>query len=135
MPKMTTEATPLIQTVRVGPCPRRYPHQSCRRFFTIAASSLLLAAFFIFSFHLLAPEPHHHPHSHKDHFYALAALNRGSNIDHAHLQAILRDTPSADHAIEWSRYYTSGPHLAGNNFSQASPILLHLPPSPVPHPG
>ena len=30
------------------------------------------------------------------------------------------DTPQADKAAEWSKYYTSGPHLAGRNFSQAA---------------
>ena len=29
------------------------------------------------------------------------------------------DTPEAERAEEWSRYYTAGPHLAGKNLSQA----------------
>jgi len=29
------------------------------------------------------------------------------------------ETPSAERAREWSRYYTAGPHLAGKNLSQA----------------
>jgi N-acetylated-alpha-linked acidic dipeptidase len=32
---------------------------------------------------------------------------------------ILASTPNEDKAHEWSQYYTSGPHLAGKNFSQA----------------
>ena len=35
------------------------------------------------------------------------------------LKKILLDTPSAEKAREWSKYYTSGPHLAGKNLSQA----------------
>ncbi len=33
---------------------------------------------------------------------------------------ILLSTPSNDSAAEWLRYYTSGPHLAGKNYSQAA---------------
>lgn len=35
------------------------------------------------------------------------------------LQEILLTTPREDKAREWSQYYTSGPHLAGKNLSQA----------------
>jgi N-acetylated-alpha-linked acidic dipeptidase len=31
----------------------------------------------------------------------------------------LLDTPKEEKAQEWSKYYTSGPHLAGKNYSQA----------------
>lgn len=34
------------------------------------------------------------------------------------LKTILLETPDADKAREWSKYYTSGQHLAGKNFSQ-----------------
>jgi N-acetylated-alpha-linked acidic dipeptidase len=40
-------------------------------------------------------------------------------LDFQGLQATLLETPNAEKAEEWSRYYTSGPHLAGKNFSQA----------------
>ncbi|EPE02785.1 pa domain-containing protein [Ophiostoma piceae UAMH 11346] len=35
------------------------------------------------------------------------------------LKRILLTTPSNDSAAEWLRYYTAGPHLAGQNLSQA----------------
>ena len=35
------------------------------------------------------------------------------------MKDILSTTPNGDKAKEWSRYYTSGPHLAGKNLSQA----------------
>ncbi|KAI1001507.1 putative glutamate carboxypeptidase [Podosphaera aphanis] len=35
------------------------------------------------------------------------------------LESILLETPKEEKAQEWSQYYTSGPHLAGANFSQA----------------
>lgn len=40
-------------------------------------------------------------------------------MSHEQLKNILLETPTADHAREWSQYYASGPHLAGKNFSQA----------------
>lgn len=35
------------------------------------------------------------------------------------LEKIAISYPKADRAKEWSRYYTSGPHLGGQNYSQA----------------
>lgn len=35
------------------------------------------------------------------------------------LQTILQGTPDAEKTKQWSRYYTAGPHLAGQNLSQA----------------
>ncbi|RKF76192.1 putative glutamate carboxypeptidase [Golovinomyces cichoracearum] len=35
------------------------------------------------------------------------------------LQSIILNTPKEEKAREWSWYYTSGPHLAGTNYSQA----------------
>lgn len=40
-------------------------------------------------------------------------------LDFEELQSILLNTPEAEQARESSKYYTSGPHLAGKNLSQA----------------
>ena len=40
-------------------------------------------------------------------------------ITFAELQQTLLETPDANQAREWSKYYTSGPHLAGKNLTQA----------------
>jgi len=40
-------------------------------------------------------------------------------IGYEELLDILASTPEEDKAREWSEYYTSGPHLAGKNLSQA----------------
>jgi N-acetylated-alpha-linked acidic dipeptidase len=40
-------------------------------------------------------------------------------IEYDDLVEILRTTPNETKAKEWSEYYTSGPHLAGKNLSQA----------------
>lgn len=43
----------------------------------------------------------------------------GYGLPYEQLQAILLSTPSAEKSREWSEYYTAGPHLAGQNLSQA----------------
>ncbi|KAL7908681.1 Zn-dependent exopeptidase [Trichoderma velutinum] len=112
---MANESTPLIQTVRVGPPRRRYHHHTCRRFCTIASVSLLLCGFASFALHALYIWPsgleHRHRHPHHGH--------KHKHLTHEELQAILLGTPSGEKAEEWSRYYTSGAHLAGKNYSQA----------------
>jgi len=40
-------------------------------------------------------------------------------LTYPELIKLLDGTPSEDKAREWSKYYTSGPHLAGKNLSQA----------------
>lgn len=50
--------------------------------------------------------------------------NYGRHPDHGlasykELQKILLTTPDEERLSDWSRYYTSGPHLAGQNYSQA----------------
>ena len=113
---MANESTPLIQTVRVGPPRRRYPHQRCRRFCTRACTCVLIFGFISFALHAFLLWPYHRHHGHHSH-HALSRHN-GKSLSHDKLKSILLDTPSAKHAREWSQYYTSGPHLAGKNLSQ-----------------
>ncbi|KAH7156219.1 hypothetical protein EDB81DRAFT_716315 [Dactylonectria macrodidyma] len=112
--KMANERTPLIQTVRVRPPRRRYPHQTCRRFFTIASSAILIYAFASFIFHAVFIWPLQHRHGRHGHY-----TTPRKGLSPKEVQSILFDTPSPEKAEEWSRYYTSGVHLAGTNFSQA----------------
>lgn len=121
---MADERTPLIATVRVGEPRQRYSHHVVRRFCTIALSSCLLAGFITFLTLIFIdppPYPHHrHGHHHGDQWdSAVKQANKG-HPGHQDVLDILFDTPSAERAEEWSRYYTSGPHLAGQNFSQVS---------------
>jgi N-acetylated-alpha-linked acidic dipeptidase len=125
---MASESTPLIQTVQVGPQPRRYPHQTCRRFFTIACSCIVIAGFASFAVSLFFWPLHGHHHDHKHHghggihgpYAATSSQKGGKHFTNADLKDVLLNTPSSEHAEEWSRYYTSGPHYAGANFSQVS---------------
>lgn len=106
------ETTPLITTVVVGTPRRRYPHQTLRRFCTIALSSSLVALLITFLFQAVYDPPYKTLKS---------QLGRGKkHLRYEELQAILLDTPSAHKASEWSRYYTAGPHLAGQNLSQVT---------------
>jgi N-acetylated-alpha-linked acidic dipeptidase len=64
----------------------------------------------------------HHPFYRNDNlqtrlFGPKAANNSGLN--YTELLSILSATPEEDKAREWSKYYTSGPHLAGKNLSMA----------------
>ncbi|KAH7319409.1 hypothetical protein BKA65DRAFT_514494 [Rhexocercosporidium sp. MPI-PUGE-AT-0058] len=102
------ERTPLITTVRIAPPRQRYTHSIVRRFCTVALGSSLIALVVVFLLPVAFLPGHHHrrPHAHD------------SPITYSELQTILLETPKEEKAQEWSKYYTSGPHLAGKNYSQ-----------------
>ncbi|PQE31437.1 PA domain-containing protein [Rutstroemia sp. NJR-2017a WRK4] len=108
------ERTPLIATITVAPPRQRYQHHTVRRFCTLALSCCLLTATFFFLLPLaIIPRnhgdwPHRRPHQDRP------------AVTYKELQEILLETPKADLAREWSKYYTSGPHLAGANYSQVT---------------
>ncbi|KAI2616006.1 Zn-dependent exopeptidase [Hypoxylon sp. NC1633] len=108
---MATESTPLITTVTVGPVRRRYPHQTLRRFCSVALGSSLIALFITFLITVVLAPPRNTHHDWPGH--------SGKHLSYEQLQSILLDTPSSSKATEWSKYYTAGSHLAGKNLSQA----------------
>lgn len=118
-----SESTPLIQVVRVAPARQRYPHQTFRRFCTIALTTIpiavitaILILFFLgFGADDVFPNrPDQRPHA------PYPPPTRFNNrLSYQELQDILLSTPKEEKAREWSNYYTAGPHLAGQNFSQA----------------
>ncbi|TLD33032.1 hypothetical protein PspLS_01414 [Pyricularia sp. CBS 133598] len=115
---MPGERTPLITTHQVGPQRQRYPHNVARRFCTIALSSTLIWVFFTWiTTAILGRGPAHRHHGHHDDWSWPGHKNR--RLDDEGLRKLLTQTPSSELAEEWSRYYTSGPHLAGQNYSQA----------------
>lgn len=116
--KMPSESTPLITTVRPAPSRQRYSHHTVRRFFTIASASVLVLGFFFFAISAFVIEPLH--------FHHPKGTNKATSIPYEQLKEILLETPSPDHAREWSRYYTAGPHLAGKNYSQ---VCYHFRPT------
>ncbi|RDW76072.1 hypothetical protein BP5796_06893 [Coleophoma crateriformis] len=111
------ERTPLITTVAVAPPRQRYSHNVTRRFCTVALGSTMVAVmiFFIIPMALL---PVHHRHR-RPHDHPSVPIPGGrSAISFDELKTILLETPKEEKAQEWSKYYTSGPHLAGQNYSQ-----------------
>ncbi|KKZ60097.1 glutamate carboxypeptidase II [[Emmonsia] crescens] len=121
-PKMPiTESTPLL-VVQVAPRPPRYPHSTVRRACTIGLATLLsiAVALFLVPFAVLSRDhgsiwpylPWSNPFPHP-------SWPHGNGLNYTTLQDILQTVPSADKVKEWSQYYTSGPHLAGKNLSQA----------------
>ena len=109
----SNERTPLIATVHISPPRQRYSHSVVRRFCTIALASCLIAAvvLFLLPITLFPRHDHWRPHDRPD--------SSTNAISFQELQQILIETPTGESAREWSKYYTSGPHLAGTNFSQA----------------
>jgi N-acetylated-alpha-linked acidic dipeptidase len=126
---MADESTPLIQRVDVRPHRDRYPHHRLRFLCTTFLSATIiaggLAAFLIFSF---APPNRNEEIAPASRLSMLSSLTSSripegwahkTALEFEDLQATLLETPNAEKAKEWSQYYTSGPHLAGKNLSQA----------------
>lgn len=121
---MESERTPLIATVRVErqePRYRSFPHSTFRRFCTIALGSILLLSLIAFAvgFVLIPggdrPPRHYLPWSKPYH----KAWPESEGLTFEDLQKIILETPDEEKARASSQYYTSGPHLAGKNLSQA----------------
>lgn len=118
----SSERTPLITTVRVERTQlpsRPFPHSTFRRFCTIAlACTLILAVIgFALPFALLPGDRergHRHRHRPDDDF-----RQQSESLTFDELKDIILATPNETQARAWSEYYTSGPHLAGRNLSQA----------------
>lgn len=120
MSHMASEHTPLITTVRVRRQRHRYRHNVLRRFCTIALSSTLVWLFLSFLVTVIVFPRERVPRRHNpDDSWSWPGCKQ-RNVTYDQLRQILLDTPSSAKAEEWSRYYTSGPHLAGKNYSQAS---------------
>ena len=119
-----SEESPLIQTVIVNPSPRRYPHGYVRRFCTAALTITLLVIAVLF----LVPARWLPGNPSEVEWVPAWAPSRSWQPTHAwlrqdfddqDLKKVLLETPKEQKAREWSQYYTSGPHLAGANRSQA----------------
>lgn len=125
---MADERTPLIQVVQIRPAVPRYPHHRLRRAcnLILATVPLLVLAAFLLCLFLPGPLALDGDDGAEWSAYlpwAGAGIHKAwpqtAGVTYEELQDILLSTPNATKAREWSKYYTSGPHLAGKNLSQA----------------
>ena len=114
--KMADEQTPLLQN---GP---RYPHQRQRRYCTWLLTSVIVCATLLLTLSPLASKIFGKDDVDLDpdlHTVIKESWPQSSGISYEELQQILQGTPDESKARKWNHYYSSGPHLAGKNFSQA----------------
>ncbi|KAF2186409.1 glutamate carboxypeptidase 2 [Zopfia rhizophila CBS 207.26] len=124
---MADERTPLIAVVQIRPHRDRYPHHTLRRICTLILALILLTGVTAVLFVLLFVPLHTDDGNEADWSIYLPWSTRNipkswpqsDGVTHEDLREILLNTPNAKKAREWSQYYTSGPHLAGKNLSQA----------------
>jgi N-acetylated-alpha-linked acidic dipeptidase len=124
---MSDERTPLIQRVEVRPHRDRYPHHRLRFVCTTILTSVVLVggivAVLLFSFGTFDDDHQAVPARSNRSPFSTSRIPDGwahkTALEYEELQSILLNTPDAEQARESSRYYTSGPHLAGKNLSQA----------------
>ncbi|KAG9756309.1 glutamate carboxypeptidase 2, partial [Aureobasidium melanogenum] len=124
------ERTPLIQVVGVRPHRDRYGNHTLRRFCTIALVVLPLTTIALALLSYAFGQSDLFGDDKLDHIVPWDSLSgpinpphlqwpAGDGLSYADLKNILSDTPDPAKAKEWSQYYTAGPHLAGQNLSQA----------------
>ncbi|KAF2644501.1 Zn-dependent exopeptidase [Massarina eburnea CBS 473.64] len=126
-PAMASEHTPLIATVQTRPHRDRYPHHRLRYICTVLLTTALFTGLTtVFLLLYFTPLDADSPSATSISAYLPFAQHNlptswpySSGISYEQLVEILRETPDREQAREWSRYYTSGPHLAGKNLSQA----------------
>ncbi|OAG41811.1 hypothetical protein AYO21_04046 [Fonsecaea monophora] len=115
------EHTPLIATVYVTRRRPRYPHTTLKRFCSIALASSLIAIVICF---LLPGAILPRGHDSVSSYFPWSppyprSWPQSAGITFEQLIELLLETPDEEKARSWSEYYTSGPHLAGKNLSQA----------------
>ncbi|KAH8723831.1 hypothetical protein GQ44DRAFT_773707 [Phaeosphaeriaceae sp. PMI808] len=123
---MADERTPLVQRVDIRPHRDRYPHHRLRFFCTTFLTTVVLiggiVTVLLFNFGTF-DDAEESSSILKHSLLSSSQIPDGwldkTVLEHGKLQDILLSTPDSDQAREWSRYYTSGPHLAGKNLSQA----------------
>ena len=119
------EGTPLLQTVIITAPRERYSHSYIRRFCTAALlfTLIVVVVLFLVPGRWLPGNP-----SESEWVPALLPWRslqphpswpESRGLRYEDLQKVLLETPKEEKAREWSKYYTSGAHLAGKNLSQA----------------
>jgi len=128
-----SESTPLLTVVRVADSPRRrYGNRRLRRACTTVLAGLVIILFtasLLILWHVPPCKSKNkegkqsrfciprHPFFKDD--GSIVDVQTTAGLSYEELQALLVSTPTEDNIKQWSQYYTSGPHLAGKNLSQA----------------
>jgi N-acetylated-alpha-linked acidic dipeptidase len=117
-PNQVNEQTPLLVVVNVPVRHQRYHHHRIRRCCSCCLGTALIFVVLL----ILLPTLFDGPWS--SYLPGANPLPHGAwpfsqGLNYTELQNIVLTTPSEKKAKEWSSYYTSGPHLAGKNLSQA----------------
>ena len=139
----SNERTPLITVVRVAPQQPRpgYTHSRVRRWCTSILAAVLLMSVIAFLLVLFVIPDCEHEHRRRGYrhrhdlciprhpFYrdsGVSLFGQGgatttkAQLKYEELLDILAATPEEEKAREWSKYYTSAPHLAGQNLTMAN---------------
>lgn len=118
---MTTETTPLL-FVQVTPRRPRYRNSRLRKTCTTCLGTVLVIAVILFLLPASIVLPgldYLRDHWPQDGSLPHTNWPQTQGISYPSLQHFLTTVPTEDKIKEWSQYYTSGPHLAGKNISQA----------------
>lgn len=116
-----TESTPLL-VVPVQQRSPRYPHLNLRRACTVGLSGILTIAIVLFLLPIaIFPRSHgsiwsYLPWSRP---FPHSSWPNSLGISYDELQGLIQTVPSEEKTRDWSKYYASGPHLAGKNLTQA----------------
>lgn len=120
---MAHEQTPLIETVYVDysePRYRTFPHSTIRRFCSWTLGTVLVLAIIGLSYPYAAHFEDDRPTESVQLWRSMPqSWPQSTGKTYEDLQKIMLSTPDEDQARTWSKYYTSGQHLAGKNKSQA----------------
>ena len=117
---IASEHTPLLTRVHIAPYHRTHHSTTCTRFlflvFRVILSFSLLFLLVLVPFNLFPKV--HLPFTRGILPYPTFPASH-SSLKLEKLLRILQETPQPEKAREWSKFYASGPHLAGKNLSQA----------------
>lgn len=120
-PGMSSERTPLLETAQTAPPRQRYPHHTLRRVCTaVLLSALAIGLPMVVFFVVSTPNrPVRAPSAFPSALKFEGTADTSHELTYKGLTDILTSTPNEDQVREWSKYYTAGPHLMGQNRSQA----------------
>ena len=119
---MSSERTPLLDTIPTAPPRQRYPHQALRKVCTALLVGALAIGLPVVVFFVVSTPNGERRLSFGQNGVSsspMAGQPTTSGLEYKQLVDIVVSTPNEDQVREWSKYYTAGPHLMGRNRSQA----------------